>query len=93
MAQDPIERFHEALARARAGEAFDPTAAALATVSADGRPEVRFVLVKLIDSRGFAFFTNFDSPKAHALKANPHAALAFHWSSIGEQIRHGAKGE
>jgi pyridoxamine 5'-phosphate oxidase len=87
MAQDPIERLHEALGRARLGETFDPTAAALATVSSDGTPEVRFVLVKLIDSRGFAFFTHFGSPKAQALRANPRAALAFHWSTIGEQVR------
>jgi pyridoxamine 5'-phosphate oxidase len=48
---------------------------------------VRFVLLKRVDERGFAFYTNYESRKARELSENPRAALAFHWSSIGVQVR------
>jgi pyridoxamine 5'-phosphate oxidase len=79
--------FLHAMASARATEAFDVTRAALATVSSQALPSVRFVLVKVVDARGFAFFTNHDSSKARDLAANPEAALAFHWHTTGQQIR------
>lgn len=88
---DPIARFLALRARAaRAVEgdpAIDPTTAALATADAAGRPSVRFVLVKLVDARGFTFFTHRDSRKGAELAANPHAALAFHWPALAEQVR------
>jgi pyridoxamine 5'-phosphate oxidase len=84
---DPILRFHEALARARAASPSDPTAAALATADARGRPSVRMVLVKGVDERGFLFFTNRESRKARELAENPAAALCFHWPAIEEQVR------
>jgi pyridoxamine 5'-phosphate oxidase len=84
---DPIARLSEALARASAAEPFDATAAALATADATGRPSVRVVLVKRIDERGLAFFTNRESRKARDLAANPWAALCFHWPALGEQVR------
>jgi pyridoxamine 5'-phosphate oxidase len=84
---DPILRFHEALARARAASPADPTAAALATADARGRPSVRMVLVKAVDARGFVFFTNRESRKARDLAENPAAALCFHWPAIEEQVR------
>jgi pyridoxamine 5'-phosphate oxidase len=84
---DPIARFAESYTRATATETFDASRAALATSSARGLPSVRFVLVKHWDERGFAFFTNLESRKARELAENPHAALAFHWASIGEQVR------
>lgn len=84
---DPIARFAESYTRAAASEPFDAARAALATSSACGLPSVRFVLVKHWDERGFAFFTNLESRKARELAENPHAALAFHWASIGEQVR------
>jgi pyridoxamine 5'-phosphate oxidase len=84
---DPILRFHEALARARAASSSDPTAAALATADARGRPSVRMVLVKGVDERGFLFFTNRESRKARELAENPAAALCFHWPAIEEQVR------
>lgn len=86
-ASDPIMWFQRSLARAAQTESFDPTRAALATVSAQGRPSVRYVLVKQVDARGFAFFTNYGSRKARELSGNPAAALAFHWASLGEQVR------
>lgn len=48
---------------------------------------MRFVLVKEIDDRGLVFFTHYDSRKGRELTENPYAALAFHWSSQGEQVR------
>ena len=73
---------------ARRGErGDDPTAAALATADADGRPSVRMVLVKGVEDAGFRFFTNLDSRKARELAENPHAALCFHWPSLTRQVR------
>ena len=84
---DPLAWFHASFARAQSQESFDPCRAALATVGDDGMPHVRFVLVKLVDARGFAFFTNLSSPKARDLARSPRAALAFHWSSVTQQVR------
>ncbi len=87
MSADPIARFRDALKRAGETESFDATRAALATADAQGRPSVRFVLVKAQSDRGFVFYTNFNSRKAHDLDRNPRAALAFHWSTTGLQVR------
>jgi pyridoxamine 5'-phosphate oxidase len=84
---DPIARFAECYAQAAASEPFDAARAALATSSARGLPSVRFVLVKHWDERGFVVFTNVESRKARELAENPHAALAFHWATTGEQVR------
>jgi pyridoxamine 5'-phosphate oxidase len=84
---DPLAWFRASFARAEQSESFDPCRAALATVAADGLPHVRFVLVRRVDERGFAFFTNFGSEKAQQLSAVPRAALVYHWASISEQVR------
>ncbi|MCS6800220.1 MAG: pyridoxal 5'-phosphate synthase, partial [Myxococcota bacterium] len=86
-ADDPIARFAELFTAAARTEPFDATRAALATATRDGRPSVRFVLVKIADARGFAFFTNYESRKGRELDDNPWAALAWHWSSTGVQVR------
>ncbi|MEO7331099.1 MAG: pyridoxamine 5'-phosphate oxidase [Minicystis sp.] len=83
----PVARFQEAFARARAGEAHDATAMTLATVSAEGRPSARVVLLKDADARGFTFYTNRESRKARELAANPFASLVIHWPSRAEQVR------
>lgn len=85
--EDPLAWFKSSFERASAAESFDASRAALATVSPGGQPTARFVLVKQVDERGFAFFTNFNSSKGRDLLANPRAALVYHWSSIGEQVR------
>lgn len=84
---DPWQWFRDSFARAQRSETFEASRAALATVDSAFRPSVRFVLVKVFDERGLQFFTNFQSRKAQHLDAQPHAALAFHWASIGEQVR------
>ena len=67
----------------------EPTAMTVATVDARGMPSARTVLLKAWDSRGFVFYTNFDSRKGAQLLANPQAALLFHWKTVrdGVQVR------
>src|SRR5436190_4728590 len=60
---------------------------ALATSTPDGAPSVRTVLLKGADEAGFVFFTGYGSRKGGELEANPHAALLFHWGSLGRQVR------
>lgn len=84
---DPIALFQSWLAEAEKREANDPTAMALATCTADGRPSVRMVLLKEADQRGFTFYTNLESRKGGELIGNPHAALVFHWKSLRRQVR------
>ena len=84
---DPIAAFQEALARAKTRETSDATAMTLATVSADGRPSARVVLLKSVDSQGFVFYTNFTSRKGRELEKHPYAALCFHWPAAAEQVR------
>ncbi len=85
--RDPIIWFRRSLEKARESEPFDGTRVALATADAHGRPTVRFVLLKSADTRGFTFFTNLESVKARQMHDNPRAALAFHWATLGEQVR------
>ena len=87
MADDPHALFEEWLAQARLAEPNDPTAMALATADARGRPSVRMVLMKGHDERGFVFYTNLDSRKGGELAGNPRAALLFHWKSLRRQVR------
>ena len=87
MADDPHALFRSWLAEAQLSEPNDPTAMALATADAAGRPSVRMVLMKGHDARGFVFYTNMDSRKGGELAANPRAALLFHWKSLRRQVR------
>ena len=85
---DPIEWFQREQKRAvHAGEPFSATRCALATASASGRPSLRFVLLKSVDERGFVFYTNYESRKATEMTENPYASIAFHWATIGVQVR------
>jgi pyridoxamine 5'-phosphate oxidase len=83
----PFSRFAELLERAMQSDILEPTAMALATVDAEGRPSVRMVLLKGFDERGFTFFTNLESRKAEDLAARPVAALCFHWQPLEVQVR------
>ena len=84
---DPIHHFNELFAKARLACTDDPTAMVLATVGSDGRPSVRFVLLRGVDGRGFVFYTNLDSRKARELDAHPYAALCVHWAPLARQVR------
>jgi pyridoxamine 5'-phosphate oxidase len=75
------------LEEASRSEPCDPTAMSLATVDAAGMPNVRMVLMKGFDERGFVFFTNVESPKGRELDETHKAALLFHWKSLNRQVR------
>jgi pyridoxamine 5'-phosphate oxidase len=85
--EDPFALFAGWLAEAVAKEPNDANAMSLATVDADGLPDVRMVLLKDADPRGFVFYTNLESAKGRQLAANPKAALLFHWKSLRRQVR------
>jgi len=83
---EPFTPFARWLSLAAESEKLAETMT-LATATRDGVPSVRAVLLKGADTRGFVFYTNFESRKAEELFANPHAALCFHWKSLGRQVR------
>lgn len=84
---DPLRQFAIWFEQAAAAGIAAPEAVALATATPDGAPSVRMVLMKQFDERGFVFFTNYESRKAHELAGNPRAALLFHWEAPGRQVR------
>jgi pyridoxamine 5'-phosphate oxidase len=84
---DPISHFEAWFQDARKSEPGDPTAMALATADAEGKPSLRMVLLKDVSPEGFVFYTNLGSRKGRDLAANPNAALCFHWASLGRQVR------
>ena len=86
-AQDPFALFFAWMAEAQASEPADPEAMAVATVDSNGLPNVRMILLKGADERGFVFYTNRESAKGNELAATPKAALLFYWKSLGRQIR------
>jgi pyridoxamine 5'-phosphate oxidase len=86
-AAEPFRLFGEWFAEARRAEPVNPDAMALATVDADGLPNVRMVLLKGFDERGFVFYTNLGSVKAHELDGSPKAALTFYWKTLQRQVR------
>jgi pyridoxamine 5'-phosphate oxidase len=86
-AAEPFALFQEWFAEAGKTEPNDPNAMALATVDADGLPDVRMVLLKGFDESGFVFYTNEESAKGRQLAASPKAAALFHWKSLRRQIR------
>ena len=86
-AADPYDVFRRWMEEATAREPADPTAMALSTCTRGGMPSVRMVLLKAADSRGFVFYSNAESRKGGELAANPRAALAFYWPTLGRQVR------
>lgn len=85
--RDPVAQFRKWFAEALSCELREPTAMALATVGAGGRPSSRMVLLKGFDARGFVFYTNYESRKGRELAANPHASLLFFWAELERQVR------
>jgi pyridoxamine 5'-phosphate oxidase len=95
LAPDPVQQFarwfQEALDCPAIAEA---NAMVLSTVSPEGQPHARFVLLKGFDAKGFIFFTNYGSEKGRDLEADPRAALTFGWIEQERQIRvEGAVGQ
>ena len=85
--ENPLELFRNWLADATATEVNDPNAVAVATVDADGMPDVRIVLLKDFDARGFVFYSHLDGAKGEQMAANPVAAMCFHWKTQKRQVR------
>src|SRR5215208_4005130 len=87
---DPIRLAGELLDAARGVDRAvlpEPTAFTLATATPDGRPSARVLLLKGLDEFGFVFYTNYESRKGGELRANPHAAMCFHWQPLEIQVR------
>jgi pyridoxamine 5'-phosphate oxidase len=85
--RDPIKQFQLWFDDAIAAKLPMHDAMSLATVTPDGRPTARMVLLKQVDSEGFVFFTNYQSSKAKQLEINPYAALVFYWPQLDRQVR------
>lgn len=86
-AADPFALFRDWMAEAEQSEPNDANAMALATADAAGQPNVRMVLLKGFDPRGFVFYSNAESSKGGELAANPRAAINFHWKSLRKAVR------
>jgi pyridoxamine 5'-phosphate oxidase len=85
---DPFAAFARWMQEAEASSGMRyPNAMTLSTVTEDGTPDGRIVLLKGVDPRGFHFYTNYTSRKGRALSLNPRGALTFYWDLMGRQVR------
>ena len=84
---DPIAMFQKWFAEAVKAQVMEPNAMDLSTVTPDGKPSSRIVLIKQFDERGFTWYTNYHSDKGRQLEHNPHAALLFFWRELERQVR------
>ena len=84
---NPIELFKNWFSKAKESEINDPNAVAVATSNKKNQPNVRMVLLKGINDKGFVFYTNFNSKKGNELKDNQKASMCFHWKSLRRQVR------
>ena len=87
LAPDPVTMFERWFADARDAGLHEPNAMVVSTVSADGRPSSRTVLLKGVGPDGFRFFTNLGSRKGVDLADNAHCALLFPWHDLERQVR------
>lgn len=84
---EPLQRLAELIEEAERAGIRNASAMALATVDPTGAPAVRMVLLRGLDDRGLAFFTNYESAKARDLERSRRAAAVFYWESLGRQVR------
>ncbi len=84
---DPIKQFQQWFEEAVLAKIPDPNAFNLATVSSEGKPSSRIVLLKGFDVKGFVFYTNYESQKGQDLVANPWVSINFFWPELEKQIR------
>ena len=87
LAPDPVAMFRRWFDDSASAGLHEPNAMVVSTVSAQGRPSSRTVLLKDLDDRGFVFYTNYDSRKGRELDANPAVALLFPWHDLQRQVR------
>lgn len=86
LTESPLELFEKWFKQAMDADIPDASAMTLATVSAEGKPTQRTVLLKLFDEKGFIFFTNYSSQKSHQISENPNVSLLFPWTQLERQI-------
>src|SRR4051794_3001076 len=84
--ESPFEQFALWFDQACQAKIHEPNAMSLSTVSPEGRPSLRTVLLKNYDSRGLVFFTNYESKKAQQIAQNPNVALLFPWIGLERQV-------
>jgi pyridoxamine 5'-phosphate oxidase len=87
LAADPMLQWHRWHDEADAAGVAEPNATVLSTIGLDGAPDARVLLVRGADERGFAFFTNYESPKSRQLDAHPVASMVFSWLDLHRQVR------
>ena len=87
LSETPFAQFHKWFEQAQAAEIEEANAMSISTVSSEGLPSSRTVLLKIYDKKGFVFFTNYNSQKAQDIDQNPNVALLFPWLSLERQIR------
>ena len=87
LAADPFAQFGVWFGEVAQADVREPNAMTLATATPDGRPSARMALLKEVDTRGFVFYTNYESRKGSELNANPRAALVFFWVQLERQVR------
>ena len=83
---DPYKQFETWFKQACEVDIVDANAMSLATVSSEGKPSLRTVLLKTFDEKGFVFFTNLSSQKSQEIKVNSNVALLFPWTELERQI-------
>lgn len=87
VAKEPVEQFKLWFKNASESGIYEPNAMTLSTVSPEGKPSARIVLLKGFDEKGFIFYTNYEGRKGKQLAENPFAALTFYWDVIHRQVR------
>jgi len=87
LVDNPYQQFQIWFEQAVAADILEPNAMTVATVTAEGKPSARIVLLKAFDDRGFVFYTNYNSQKGAELQNCPYAALVFLWGDLERQVR------
>ncbi len=84
---DPFDQFRRWFDQAVSANIIEPNAMTLATVTPEGKPVARMVLLKGFDQQGFVFYTNYNSAKGQQLQVTPWASLVFWWAELERQVR------
>jgi pyridoxamine 5'-phosphate oxidase len=84
---DPVLQFEKWFREAVDSKVNEPNAMGISTVSTEGKPSSRIVLLRNFDKNGFVFYTNYNSKKGTDISKNPHAALLFFWPELERQVR------
>lgn len=84
---DPVLQFEKWFKEAVDAKVNEPNAMSISTVSNEGKPSSRIVLLRNFNQDGFVFYTNYNSRKGFEISSNPHAALLFFWPELERQVR------